>query len=528
MPPQRQRWNVDILREILDNLAPPSFPFEKADDAGLQALARCARASPDLFEFAVDVLWRQVDSLTVVFNVLSPTFRKQKGRKNVNVYALEGSIPVESFSRLQFYAARIRKLAHRADLHRITPAALSVIHSHLEGAPLLPSLEVLHWTQRTSSDVLEILSMVPPSLRELCIAGLSEGGLVPWPTAIATSTTKYVFSQFIHDLSAAAPSLELLTLSGNIHSSSIVCLGDLAKLKSLSIINFAHHGFGSGYLPVLRSCAAFPLQEFGINLTDDEAFEGDVTGFHSLRTLRVHGTLSLVTRFLSHVSSPELTSFGAFVPRPDRWEDYRGCLSVLCIRFGSSLRSVRLSGSWTGNMASLARPIDTLAPLLALRQLEEVCIISGTGVALSLCAEGVATFAKAWPGLRDFRLLYQPVPAALPIDALSAFVEHCPRLQTLWLASVDFRGVAKRELDGCPKASTHGLKQLWLAGDVPKADGRRVAEFVDKMFPNVDLRPVDYPWHSSRNPDNWKRVLESLKEVKAERTGSSSALQVPQ
>ncbi len=406
------------------------------------------------------------------------------------------------------------------------PAVFSIIHSHLDGSPLLPSLQVLHWTQRTPTDVLEILNVVPPSLRELCIAGLSEGGLVP-PTE-PTSAINYIFSQFIHDLGTAAPSLELLTLSGSIHSSSIVCLGDLTKLKSLSIINFAHHGFGSGYLPVLRSCAGFPLQEFGINLTDDEAFDSDVTGFHSLRTLRVHGTLSLVTRFLSHVSSSELTSFGAFVPRPDRWEDYRGCLTVLCTRFSSSLRSVRLSGSWTGNMASLSKPIDTLAPLLALRQLEEVCIISGTGVALSLCAEGVSTFAKAWPSLRDFRLLYQPVPGGLPIDALGAFVEHCPRLQTLWLASVDFRGVKKRNLDACPKASNHGLRQVWLAGDVPKVEGRRVAEFVDRMFPHVDLKPVDYPWHSSKNPDSWNRVLESLKEVKAERMGSSSVLQVAQ
>ncbi|TBU35555.1 hypothetical protein BD311DRAFT_744199 [Dichomitus squalens] len=426
---------------------------------------------------------------------------------------------------MRYYATRIRRLAHRADLHRIEPEVFSVVHSQLRGEPLLPSLQVLHWTQRTPTDVLEILSVVPPSLRELCIAGLGAKGEIA-PPAVATSTTKYVFSRFVHDLSTAAPSLELLTLSGNIHSSSIVCLGELARLKSLSIINFSHHGFGSGYLPVIRSCAAFPLQEFGINLTDSSVFDGEVTGFHSLRTLRVHGTLSLVTRFLSYVSSGELTSFGALVPRPDRWEDYRGCLNVLCARFGSSLRSVRLSGSWTGDMASLARPIDVLAPLLNLPLLEDVCIISGTGVALSLCAEGVTTFAKAWPNLRELRLLYSPVPAELPIDALGVFVEHCPRLQTLWLASVDVRGIKKRSLDACPKASNHGLRQIWLAGDVPKADARRVAEFVDRMFPHVDLRPVDYPWQSSRSPGSWQSVLASLKEVKAVRLSSSPVAQI--
>lgn len=81
MVPQRQLWNDDILREILDYLAPPSFPFEKADNPGLIALAKCARASPDLFEFAIDVLWRQVDSLTVIFHVLSPSFRRLRVKK---------------------------------------------------------------------------------------------------------------------------------------------------------------------------------------------------------------------------------------------------------------------------------------------------------------------------------------------------------------------------------------------------------------------------------------------------------------
>ena len=90
MVPQRQLWNDDILREILDYLAPPSFPFEKADDPGLIALAKCARASPELFEFAIDVLWRQVDSLTVIFNVLSPAFRRSREKKgNMNFYVCQ-------------------------------------------------------------------------------------------------------------------------------------------------------------------------------------------------------------------------------------------------------------------------------------------------------------------------------------------------------------------------------------------------------------------------------------------------------
>ncbi|KAI0362576.1 hypothetical protein OH77DRAFT_1416850 [Trametes cingulata] len=526
---QQQLWNDDILREIFSHLASTTFPFSKADRPCLAALSCCVRASKVLSEPAIDVLWREIDSLAVLLSVLSPPLVKAEN-KHQRTFALAGDISTASYARFHFYAKRVRRLVHRAERDRVQPAVLAALHAHSDGQPLLPNLRALFWCQRTPPDVLEILPLVSSFLQELCIAEIGVQGAPVPPTTVQPSNG-FAFGRFIHALSGAAPRLETLTLSGNIHSSSILCVSELKQLKALSIINFAQHGFGAGYLPVLRSCAALShLREFGINLTTDEAFsaasldapsnenqlERDFDGFHSLRSLRVHGSLSLVSRFLSHVSSAELSSFGAFVPRPDRWEDYRSCLDTLCTRFASSLRAVRISGSWTGNLASLVRPMDVLAPLLRLPQLEEVCIISGTAVALSLTADDALTLAKAWPRLQEFKLLYLPVPAALPIDALSAFATHCPRLRTLWLASVDLRGVGLRDLDACP-ASDHALQHIWLTGDVAAADVGLAARFVDKMFPRVDARPVELPWHPGQNAEKWESLLTALREVKAAR-----------
>ncbi|KAI8982795.1 hypothetical protein BD414DRAFT_491151 [Trametes punicea] len=414
-------------------------------------------------------------------------------------------------------------------------ASLAILYRRSHGEPLLPNLAALYWGGQRAHDVLDILTLVSASLRELHI---SETGQ-PQDSQVS------LWSELFHELSLASPHLETLSLSGNIPASSILCVSELKQLKTLTIINLAQRGFSTGYLPILRSCAALShLRDFGIKLAlggvpyiavpgalehDEVDPEHDFAGFHSLRSLRVHGSLSLVSRFLAHVSSPELASLDALLPLPGRWEDFRACLDTLAARFAPSLRVVRLSGSWTGDLASLARPMVVLGALLHLPHLEELAVISYTGVALPLVPADVDAMAKAWPRLRELKLLYQPVRSSLPIDALAAFAVHCPDLRTLWLASVDLRGAALRELEACP-ATDHALEQIWLSGSVGSADMSYAARFIDRMFPHVDPRPMALPWHPCQDQPGWERLLVSLREAKdarlAARSVDSVALQL--
>ena len=181
LPPMSSpRWNNDILHDICEHLAPSSFPSLQEDRSGLVALARCARASSVLFQPAVDVLWRQVDSLDVLLNILtahphqssssesstsssvwhshvcptllSPT--NPAANSNPLLQTLDDNIDDEAHARLRYYASRVRRLAHRADTCRIHADTIARLHAPLRGASLFPALLVL---PRPTSSTLTML-----------------------------------------------------------------------------------------------------------------------------------------------------------------------------------------------------------------------------------------------------------------------------------------------------------------------------------------------------------------------------------
>ena len=82
----RQLWNDDILHDILEYLAPASFPSLKCDNSGLSALARCARSSKALFRPATQVLWRQVDLLSIFTGILAPVCQKVDDKDGKSTY----------------------------------------------------------------------------------------------------------------------------------------------------------------------------------------------------------------------------------------------------------------------------------------------------------------------------------------------------------------------------------------------------------------------------------------------------------
>ncbi|KAI9065459.1 hypothetical protein FKP32DRAFT_496744 [Trametes sanguinea] len=511
---QRTLWNEDILREIFSHLASPPTATTEGQD-GRVALARCARASRVLLEPAVDFLWRELDSLSVLLRILSlvpspppppppppraaPRRPLSEGTEGLGVCVdseeqgigehsqesnhSEASAPEDSqephnshrevseesaasedsqvkepgapssgvvvTARFRFYARRVRKLVHhnspREDVRAAQSATLATLHNELRGEPVFPKLTALYWAQQSAHDVLDILTLVSPTLRQLHISQTATSRQDGRHSAVGSSGIQSsAWCTLIHELSVAAPALETLTLSGNFDASSILCVGELKQLRTLTIVNLAQRGFSAGYLSILRSCAALShLRDFGIKLAvsgapggpdDASALEEDgltelvrdEAGFHSLRSLRVHGSLSLVSRFLAHVASPSLVSFDVMLPLPGRWEDFCACFDALALRFASSLRVVRLSGSWRGDLSSVACPMVVLGSLLHLPHLEELAVISHTGVARALAPPDVAAMAKAWPRLRSLKLLYQSVGKPLPIDALSAFATHCP------------------------------------------------------------------------------------------------------
>ncbi|KAH9931709.1 uncharacterized protein BXZ73DRAFT_47098 [Epithele typhae] len=515
-------WNDDVLLHILDYLAPSSFPATREDRPGLTALARCARSSKALCDPALRVLWRQVDSLSVVTSraaALTSTLVAVKSCHRLTQLLLTQDLVDEiedsQFSRVRYYASFVKKLSHRADLDRIPPAVLGRFNYLLKGAVLFHRLLNFHWHQRVLLDYVDMLSLVPPTLRELTLGGILSSGT----DAMALRMIDH-HSVFVNIINQVAPQLNALTLSGCIPFSSILGLGSLRNLQSLRVINCSSHVLQPTHVPFLQSCALMDLKEFCINLTgDSDAFEPDTfeCGYSTLRTLRVHGSLSLITRFLSHVSSPDLAAFSAFVSRPENWQEFRDVYSTLTTQFSSSLRSISISGPWTG----CAQTLESVGPLLTLPRLEVINLV-GCGVATSLSERDVQAMAHAWPRLQRLTLLYNALSRSLPIWSLRAFAERCPDLHTLILSSIDLRTASSPApvgTDSSPFTSNHMLKHMWLTGDV-EANGVNaihVARAIDSIFPSLELGPFDCPWHPTWNARSFRRTLECLQTAKEER-----------
>ncbi|KAH9900931.1 hypothetical protein C8Q73DRAFT_662441 [Cubamyces lactineus] len=543
MTTSRQLWNEDILREIFSHLAPPTIPLAYSPDerASLAALARCARSSRALHGPALDALWRELNSLWVLLDVFSPSLpAKTEAASDEDPNLQTIPMPHAACVRFHYYARRVRRLVHNAGISKIRrnlqAYLLAELYMHSGKQPLLPNLTYLFWVQSTASDVFDVCSLVSPALRDFHISQIDfhmrEGAILPDVDPGPRPDRDMVFGRFIGVLSTIAPGLETLSLNGMVPASAAACASTAFKgLRSFNIVNLAHRGFGVDHDPVLRAAAELPrLRDLSIKLTADDPplegddLEGDYNGFSGLRSLCVHSSLALVPRFLAHVASSELASFDAFLPTPNRCTTFHACLDTLATRFPATLRVVRISGSWAGDLASLARPMVLLAPLLRLRQLEELAIVSRTGVGLSLAPGDVLALARAWPAIRVLKLLYQPVPAALPIDALATLAAHCPALHTLWLASVDLKGACARDLQACPVSPGrgHGLKEIWLAASVG-VDVSCAAQFIDRMFPNVDTQRSTFPWHPCQDVFGWESLLRCLQQVKDARIAAAAS-----
>ncbi|OBZ65715.1 hypothetical protein A0H81_14258 [Grifola frondosa] len=308
----------------------------------------------------------------------------------------------------------------------------------------------------------------------------------------------------VNTLGSAAPSLQRLALSGNMHPLAVLSVSELQDLRAFQFINRSVVDIGTWFPPVLQSCAALEMLQ-DLALTVQETRNRDAptfSGFRRLRSLLAQGRITVISRFCETILSTQLLSVTAFVSRPDSWREYRAYFETLSARFGRSLRAVHISGTWVGDVSSRTRPLEMIRPLMGLHELEEVCVISGTGIGLSLTNSDVLELAKCWPSLTEFKLLYQAIPATLPASSLVAFAQHCPHLHTLWLASIDLKNLGRECSDAYP-ASHHGLRSIWLVGHIPSDGREKLAQLIDHIFPSVNSAPMKLDWHPSSDEAGW-------------------------
>ncbi|KZT68296.1 hypothetical protein DAEQUDRAFT_738850 [Daedalea quercina L-15889] len=268
-----------------------------ARDPGLRGtLAACARVSEAFYDYAIPILWRQMDSLFPFFKIL-PAFQEAEISSSEDSWMRKQRF-VRTLFGIPYYIHIELTSSHRACLHAWRVITLRVDQDHIESfvlhllsrysalnrQPLLARLQELRWIQSsiTSHDILFVL----PLLRVLDVEfdGPESSTIV-----INSVPQPFLFEALCAQVAANVPHLVGLSLKSDYHAPCYFTLFAACHslrqiiITSMIMTSQCPHLSALFSLENLNSLTIENISEIGQNTFSK--FEG----FHTLEALSVEG-----------------------------------------------------------------------------------------------------------------------------------------------------------------------------------------------------------------------------------------------
>jgi len=437
-------------------------------------LASCARVSRVFSDPALRVLWRQMDTLLPLFNLL-PYLRGERDIIELNGYFtdLADAQVLHDWGRFKLYASHVRSATHEQE-ESLDDRSFAFLKQLNEGRPLLPSLQELCWEQigDSGSDIPHFLS---PSIRRIFMSV---------PRSPSTPSHTRSMEQILRAIQLHAPSVT------HIHVSDFGRLWYLQPLIRFESLRLVHISTSSLDLPLLLVLPKMTnVVELRLDVDEGQLNSFDnIEGFAALRKLRLTGTLAAFPQCFKVIRPPlletiHLNSFDTLTP-----EICRDCLAPLVPTFMATLRNVHiLFGKVSGWSQTTPSPLlDFIRPLLGLHGLEGLYLDFHQRW-ITISDEAVHEMASAWPKLTSLAFYFsyyrQEETQILPsLQSLAEFSQRCPSLRRLRIpiANVDIAPDPH-----IPFNASHAMKHLNVSGAAFK-DIDSVASFIHTIFPNID------------------------------------------
>ncbi|OJT06478.1 hypothetical protein TRAPUB_2671 [Trametes pubescens] len=510
---------TDILEEIVGQLAPE---MEWTDEGQRRGLAAMSRVSQTFHVPANRVLWTRLPSLFPLLLLLPEFDRAYQARLGEHPtehlpWRLSEPITQENWTRFRARAALVRTLLERGphwEQGILDEESWSYLTRLSDGAPLLPSLRVLHWWPATTGEDLRLLAS--PLLRTLALHHI----LPPEDQ----SEDRVLLA--VRDMFSNTPTLtefQLINCHGDFFTR--IDLTALQKLKAVWHISAdtEMQEFPMKWLPQddeLLVLAALPaLEHLWIELALDR--EPDLVGFSSLRTLYIMDNGYDATHFLPRCASPdlrELTIDFSGVSSPVYVESVMGSeLPRLCTTIAQrfpQLRCLKVERSEAFIADSPETFLAATQPLLVLRDLTTLSLYFGGG-ALVLSDAVFDSFAEAWPALTSLTICVRslshsattaPHPATVTLRALRAFSRRCPLLRELHIPHLHVAAEDCKYAGGSEPSSSHRLRTLAVCRAVV-ADERACALALHHIFPQLDTDASRELYSSSNHSEyaDWEQ-----------------------
>ncbi|EIM92303.1 uncharacterized protein STEHIDRAFT_143705 [Stereum hirsutum FP-91666 SS1] len=465
--------DADATRKLLE--------YVTDSPGGKRSLSRIARTCRAFCEPALDMLWKELDSLLPLITQFPNHLFKRSRRPGLGLAIM----PLEEdWSKILEYGSRVRRLTYDESSKSISPSIFPIIEEYRPRTYILPNLTTLIWRAETPAGLDRAHLFLNPDLQNLV---LELGGKFPQLRAFLTDLS---MRTRLASLSISSPSslpddfARLLRPQTELERVALMAPGalspgvgrwasELGALRSLQVdltgrSMTAVEGFfddievvggagGSGYdtpdSPDSPDSGVFSGEDIDfteikrstLRLTEEgTGTRGPIVGaFGALRHLHLTGEVANIVVFLRHLATP-LAQLELVVEDPFERADWQELCALLCHSFGDSLQSLKVSASSVSRFNDLIRStaraefsarrlaMDGISSLPSLQRLEidlpESVIYSNSDI---------YRIASACPNLEILRLspfARFPIasgPPQLTLEGLAPLTAKCRRLHTL-------------------------------------------------------------------------------------------------
>ncbi|KIJ65012.1 hypothetical protein HYDPIDRAFT_89220 [Hydnomerulius pinastri MD-312] len=518
---------------------------------GRRSMSRLARTCRAMCEPALNVLWRELDSLLPVISLFPNNLMKRARRPGLGLAKAPNA---EDWERVLAYGERVRRVAYIESSPSVSPSVFAIIADNRPVPYILPHLQQLIWRVDTAAGLERSTLFLNPELQSLI---LEVGTRIPQLSAYLVnvcSQTQLAAFSFTSPTSLPDSFTDIVRSQNTLEKLALVAPGALssqvgqwaASLPALHTLELdltgrsviAVEGF---FDDIVASGASTPsdassdsgvfsgdeidfteIKKSSLRLTGDLHSGGGV--FTDLRNLQLTGEVANIAVFLKHIAS-ELTSLELVIEDPPDMADWQDLSVLICERFSRTLQSLRISATGASRFNELVRstsrgaadvpcrhlPLQYLTSLPALQRLD-IDLPEST----VFHNEDLRSIAKACPNIETLRLC----PMArfsgtsgpnLTLEGVSTLTQHCTRLQTLALV-LDARPGSEETLSSL-EVSSRSLLRLHVGHSIIN-DPLHATILLSHLAPHLEsmrwFHEKNRPGYVEANAQGWQKVSDWL------------------
>lgn len=462
---------MNLFSLILRDPDATSRLFETVLDLpnGKRTLSRLARTCRAVSDPALNVLWRDLDSLVPIIGLFPNQNLKKARRPGLG---FSKSPAEEDWRNVLKYSDKVRRLTYDESANNVAASVFPVLNQYCPQSQLFPRLTELSWKADTPSGLERCTLFLSSEIRNLSLEVGAKFPQISHFLSGVTARTKLTSLSFVSPTPLPISFTNLLSQQETLESVYLAAPGALSssvgrwaaflpRLKSLQLdlsqrSSIAVEGFFDDLRTDVRSGETTPSDtdsESGV-FSDDE---GDFTEirksarrgfamvpsadiFPQLKKLHLTGEIGNIAIFLRHMIDSPLASLELVIDDPADNADWQDFCVILCEDFAETLQSLRITAnprltdynrSAKGESSSRRLSLEYLSSLPHLTKLD-IDLPEST----AFTDADIENLSKACPNLEVVRLCPQArfSPGREPhltLDSLAYLTHNCRHLHTL-------------------------------------------------------------------------------------------------